>query len=263
MNGTDHQYGFGGKEEQNELGLGWIDITARNYDPALGRWMNIDPLAEDMRRHSPYNYAFNSPISFMDYDGMAPDWINNGDGTWTAEAGDSASTLSRDAGISFEKAKEVMANTPKSNSSLGNMGTYVDTDGVEKSAVDEGDTVAIPEQVNSIVQETNAKQEEINQMEDAISKNTSLVETIDNKIDSLDKIVKRGEVIEQSINDMKNDVSDPGVGQNLGKGLLGYYLNTPRTAQKKQIKKAENVKDSLLKVNGAIQQTVNKKRQNN
>ena len=70
--GRDHKFGFGNKEEQEELGLAWIDITARNYDPALGRWMNVDPLAEQMRRHSPYNYAFNNPIKFTDPDGKKP-----------------------------------------------------------------------------------------------------------------------------------------------------------------------------------------------
>ncbi len=70
LRGRNHTYGFTNKEEQDEIGLNWIDITARNYAPAIGRWMNIDPLAELMRRHSPYNYAFNNPIFFLDPDGM-------------------------------------------------------------------------------------------------------------------------------------------------------------------------------------------------
>ena len=67
--GTDHQYGFGNKEEQNELGLAWQDFGARNYEASIGRWMNIDPMAEYGKMLTPYQYSFNNPIMFIDEDG--------------------------------------------------------------------------------------------------------------------------------------------------------------------------------------------------
>lgn len=68
----NYKYKYNGKELQDELGLNFYDYGARNYDPALGRWMNVDPLAEKLPFASPYAYCLNNPIVMVDPDGQYP-----------------------------------------------------------------------------------------------------------------------------------------------------------------------------------------------
>ena len=70
---TALNYKYNGKEFEEDLGLNTYDYGARNYDPAIGRWFNMDPLAEKYYDKSTYTYAINNPIFFIDPDGKQID----------------------------------------------------------------------------------------------------------------------------------------------------------------------------------------------
>src|SRR5690554_6488786 len=66
-----YRYGFNSMEKDDEIkGQGnSYDFGARLYDPRVGRWLSIEPLASKYPDLSPYNFVANSPIIFIDPDG--------------------------------------------------------------------------------------------------------------------------------------------------------------------------------------------------
>jgi len=70
--GSQYRYGYNGKEMDNEWqGAGnMYDYGFRIYDPRLGRFLSIDPLFKTYPYYTPYQYAGNSPIAFIDLDGL-------------------------------------------------------------------------------------------------------------------------------------------------------------------------------------------------
>ena len=61
---------YQGQEFNEDLGLNTHEWRYRMSDPALGRFWQIDPLAEDYDYQSPYNFSENDPVSGVELEGL-------------------------------------------------------------------------------------------------------------------------------------------------------------------------------------------------
>lgn len=66
---TNHYSMYTGKELVLRNHLEYLDYGARYYDPQIGRWHAVDPLAEKTVGWSPFRFCFDNPIRFVDLDG--------------------------------------------------------------------------------------------------------------------------------------------------------------------------------------------------
>jgi len=69
--GSGYRYGFNGKEKDSDVkgGGNQYDYGFRIYDPRIGKFLSVDPLSGNYPWYTPYQFAGNSVIKFIDLDG--------------------------------------------------------------------------------------------------------------------------------------------------------------------------------------------------
>ena len=69
---SEYRFGFNGKENDTDFGDKQLiqDYGFRLYNPALGRFLSVDPLTNGYPWYTPYQFAGNMPIDHIDVDGL-------------------------------------------------------------------------------------------------------------------------------------------------------------------------------------------------
>jgi RHS repeat-associated protein len=73
---VENKFTFNGQtEKETKLGLNWHETAFRRYDPQLGRFHQIDPLADLFTGITPFQFGYNNPVLFNDPTGLeAEEW---------------------------------------------------------------------------------------------------------------------------------------------------------------------------------------------
>jgi RHS repeat-associated protein len=69
---------FQGQRFDDELGLNWVQFKWRNHDPQIGRFLQIDPLAEEYVYNSTYAFSENKVTSHVELEGLEASWAGFG-----------------------------------------------------------------------------------------------------------------------------------------------------------------------------------------
>ncbi|MGP8217445.1 MAG: RHS repeat domain-containing protein [Bacteroidia bacterium] len=91
---SQYRYGYNRKEKIDEIyGEGDVyDFGDRMLDPRLGKWLSLDPSAGKSPFKSPYMFALDNPIIWIDPDGNTEFYDNNGN--WIGTDGNDNSVRS-------------------------------------------------------------------------------------------------------------------------------------------------------------------------
>lgn len=242
----DNKYNYNGKEEVGQgLGINLLDYGWRHYDPAIGRFTTVDPLAENYNFQTQYAYAANNPIRFIDFMGLSaanPDWIDNGDGTYTAEAGDSTYSLAKDAQLTLEEADKVVQDQYGPN--------CMGEDGEMKSNINPGNVVDV-----CCNEKTQVEQNDLDNStvwignQDKISSNEKISDSLTGVIDNLQMQLDVSNKIKENMADFPDEPRGAlGLAVDIKNGLKEIKIRKLDT----KINKIQRSSDSLRQVNDSL-----------
>src|SRR5690606_17596473 len=112
--GSFNDYLYNAGSELN-ASSGWYETLFRGYDPVLGRFMQVDPMASALPSVSPYNFGLNDPVYFNDPMGdyvqkrIPPMYVGRGLNDIFGGAGGSGFYGSLMSGYSVERDARVMS----------------------------------------------------------------------------------------------------------------------------------------------------------
>ena len=127
---------YQGQKLDDELGLNWLSFKYRNYDPAIARFFNVDPLAKEYAYNSPYAFQENKLGLGVELEGLELfERVKNGITQFFTGANDLAKkSVQNSVKAKFENAKTSKPNAVEDNQqkslmdtskALGEMGTGI------------------------------------------------------------------------------------------------------------------------------------------
>lgn len=69
-NSVANRWKFQGQEHVDDLGLNWDSFKWRNHMPDIGRFFNVDPLADKYVHNSPYAFSENKVTAHIELEGL-------------------------------------------------------------------------------------------------------------------------------------------------------------------------------------------------
>jgi RHS repeat-associated protein len=74
-NSVEQKFKFQGQEHIDNLDLGWDSFKWRNHQPDIGRFFNVDPIAEEYYYNSTYAFSENKVTTHMELEGLEAVYI--------------------------------------------------------------------------------------------------------------------------------------------------------------------------------------------